>query len=87
MTGGLEIVLPFGDGRDDLLPQRRQVDPERPERLSGYSVIFLDQAKQDVLWTDVVVPELPCLFLSHDHDPAGTVGKSLNIPPTLPCGR
>jgi hypothetical protein len=37
----------------------------------------MDEAKEDVLSTDVVVVEHACLFLRQDNDAAGSIRKAL----------
>jgi len=61
----------------DLLTHRRQADPERIERLGRDPVVHLDEAEQDVLGPDAVVPEHPGLFLGQVHHPSCLIGKPL----------
>src|SRR5699024_10234387 len=68
--------------------------------LGSNPLSFLDEAEQDVLGTNVLVVEHPCLFLRQNYDAASTVRKPLEhesypldldsvvaeLSPTLPRG-
>jgi 1-acyl-sn-glycerol-3-phosphate acyltransferase len=67
----------LADGLLDLLAHRRQADAQRLQRLSRHAVVHLDEAEQEVLGTDAVVPEHPGLFLSQGYHPPCLVGEAL----------
>ena len=78
-----ERDLPGGDllaGADDAHDLRAHAldgDVERLEDAGGKALLLAQQAQQDVLGADVVVLELPGLFLCEDDDLAGSLCKSL----------
>src|SRR5262249_59457291 len=75
MTG--RGLLALADNFLDLLAHGLQADAERLECLSSDALALVDEAKQYVLSTDVVVVQHPGLFLSQDHNPPRPVGKPL----------
>jgi hypothetical protein len=81
-------LLSLADDLLDLLPHGLQADPQRLQRLGGYALALVDQAKQDVLRADVVVVERPGLFLRQDHNPPRPVGKPFeHLAAPSPSGR
>ena len=60
----------------DLRAHRLQGDAERLERLRGDALTLVDQPEQDVLGTDVVVVEQPCLFLGKDDHSASSIRET-----------
>ena len=60
----------------DLLTDGLERDAERLEGLGGDALTLVDQPEQNVLGTDVVVVEQPCLFLGKHDDPAGSICKA-----------
>ena len=67
----------LADDHLDLLADRRQADAQRLQRLGRYPVVFMDEAQQDVLGTDVVVIQHPGFFLRQDYNPPRPVGEPL----------
>ena len=57
------------DDRLDLLTHLGEIDAERLEDFRGKAFTFRDNTEQDVLGTDVVVPQALRFFLS-EHDTA-----------------
>ncbi len=73
--GGL---LALADDLGDLGADAVERDPpQRLQGLRGDALTLVDESEQDVLGADVVVVEHPCLFLSKDDHPTGSVGESL----------
>jgi len=60
-----------------LLAHTLQRDAETFQRLRCDALTLVDETKQDVLRTDVVVVEHPGLFLGQDDNPTRPVGKPL----------
>jgi hypothetical protein len=58
-AGGLRVAA--GDQPNDLLPDPVQVRAQPDQHLGGHALALADQAKQDVLGSDVVMTELMCL--------------------------
>ena len=65
-----------GEGLDPLA-HGVQGDAGRPEDLRGRAAVLPEQARQHVLGTDVVVVELPGLFLGEANGSMGLVSKPL----------
>ena len=81
-------LLSLADDLLNLLPHRLLADPQRLQRLGGDALALVDQAKQDVLGTDVVVVEHPGLFLRQNHNSPGPVGEPLeHLVASSPSGR
>ena len=70
-------LLAGADDADDLGAHALDGDVERLEHAGGQAFLLAEQAEQDVLRADVVVLELPRLFLGKDDDLAGSLCKSL----------
>ena len=60
----------------DLVAHRLEGDAQRFERFGRDSFAFVNQPKQDVLGSDVVVVKQPCFFLCKHNNSAGSVCKS-----------
>src|SRR5260221_10595757 len=75
MTGRSLLALP--DNLFDLLAHGFKADAKRLKCLGSDALALVDEAKQYVLSTDVVVIQHPGLFLSQDHNPPRPVGKPL----------
>jgi hypothetical protein len=89
---GRERDLPGGDlfaGADDPHNLRAHALDRYVERLEDARCepfLLTEQAEQDVLGADVVVLELPGLFLGQHHHLAGSLGESLEqLAPILSC--
>ncbi len=70
-------LLPLADDLLNLLAERLPADSERLQGLGGDALTLVDEAKQDVLGTDVVVVEHPGLFLSQNHNPPRPIREPL----------
>ena len=70
-------LLAGADDPDDLGADALDGDVERLEHARGETLLLAQQAEQDVLGADVVVLELPGLFLGEDDDLAGSLCESL----------
>ena len=81
-----------GEGLDPLA-HGVQGDAGRPEDLRGRAAVLPEQARQHVLGTDVVVVQLPGLFLGEDNGSMGLVSEPFEhditpvsaAPPTTQC--
>ncbi len=69
------LALVAGQELDDLLADPVEVGAELDQNLRGNALALADEAEQDVLCADVVVAELPRLFLGQNHNPACAVGE------------
>ena len=65
----LDGLAAAADDRFDFLANLRQIDAERLEDFRGEALAFGDDAEQNVLGSDVVVPE-PLRFFLSQHDAA-----------------
>ena len=70
-------LLAGADDPHDLRAHALDGDVERLEHAGRKTLLLAQQAEQDVLGADVVVLELPGLFLGEDDDLAGSLCKSL----------
>ena len=70
-------LLTGADDPHDLRADALDGDVQRLEDAGGKTFLLAEQAEQDVLGADVVVLELPGLFLGEDDDLAGSLCKSL----------
>ena len=70
-------LLAGADDPHDLGAHALDGDVERLEDAGGKALLLAQQSEQDVLRADVVVLELPGLFLCEDDDLAGSLCKSL----------
>ena len=77
-------LLAGADDPDDLRAHALDRDVERLEHAGREALLLAEQAEQDVLGADVVVLELPRLFLGKDDDLAGSLCKSLEHVVTVP---
>src|SRR5258706_21022 len=84
MTG--RSLLPLPDNLLHLLAHGFQADAQRLKCLGSDALALVDEAKQYVLSTDVVVIQHPGLFLSQDHNPPRPVGKPLKHSSLLTAG-
>ena len=53
------------------------MDAERREGSAGQALLFAQQAEQEMLGTDVVVPQRTRFFLREDDTLASTLGEAL----------
>ena len=70
-------LLALADDLHDLLAHRLEVDAHALERPGGDTLTLGDEAKEDVLGTDVVVVEPTGLFLREDDHPTSSVREAL----------
>jgi hypothetical protein len=70
-------LLALADDFLDLLAHTLKRNAQTFQCLRRHALSLVDQAKQDVLRTDVVVVEHPGLFLGQDDNPTRPVGKPL----------
>ena len=70
-------LLTGADDAHDLRAHALDGDVQRLENPCGQALFLAEQPEQDVLRPDVVVLELPRLFLSKDDDLAGSLCESL----------
>ena len=75
LTGG--DLLTGADDAHDLCAHTLDGDVERLEHAGGKTLLFAQEAEQDVLGADVVVLERPRLFLRQDDHLAGSLCESL----------
>ena len=80
---GRKMRGPTGDGQGhpdrlpDLVTDRLEGDPERPESLGPYSLFFANQAEEDVLGTDERVVELARFLLRQGQHSPRPLGEAL----------
>ncbi len=70
-------LLSLTDNLCDLRAHGIERNAKGLKCLGCYALTLVDEAEQDVLGSDVVVVEHPCLFLGKDNHPTGSVSKSL----------
>ncbi len=75
LTG--RILLAQADCSHDLGACSLKRDAARRQRARRESLLFAQQAKQDVLGTDIAVAQRPRLLLGEDNDLAGALCESL----------
>ncbi len=73
-------LLTLADNLDDPCPRIFKVDPERLQDTSGKTLLLPQQAEQNVLGADVVVPERPRLLLGENDHLTRPVREPLDCP-------
>jgi hypothetical protein len=68
-------LLPDADDLHHLRPHLGQADLQLGQHPRRHALFLAQQPQQQVLGADVVVVELPGLFLGMDDDPAGPCGE------------